>query len=500
MNNLKFFSKFMLQYFRFLSQCLGFLYKAISIILSFIPKLLKQLIYKIHKRLRFSISFKMTAVYTLIFSTTLLLLSLALIIGFRFFLLHEVQGELTRYSSVAVNYAKLDKDLQSFNVNIFSNIEYITFNVFDKSENLVYSTQKNKSEIYFHKDASTYPVINEINQQLVFITTKLDQNNKIFYLQLSKNLKKENEYWGIFSLIIFFVNIFSLMFTLGVGSKASKKMLLPIKDMTKTTKAISINALETRLNVSVSQDELKDLAETINKMLDGIQTSYEQQNQFVSDASHELRTPIAVIQGYANMLYRWGKDDKEVLEESITAIRSEACDMQQLVEKLLFLARSDKNTQKIEKTSFYINELVDEIIKETKLIDALHEIKTDVNQQVSVYADKKLLKQALRVFIDNSIKYTPSYGRIVLNSYIKKKNLILEIIDTGIGISKEDLPHIFNRFYRCDKSRTKESGGTGLGLSIAKWIIGRHNGSIIVESRLEIGTTIRIGLPMENKL
>ena len=159
------------------------------------------------------------------------------------------------------------------------------------------------------------------------------------------------------------------MFTLGIGSKASKKMLLPIKDMTKTTKAISINALETRLNVSISHDELKDLAETINKMLDGIQTSYEQQNQFVSDASHELRTPIAVIQGYANMLYRWGKDDKEVLEESITAIKSEAEDMQQLVEKLLFLARSDKNTQKIEKKSFYINELVDEIIKETKLID-----------------------------------------------------------------------------------------------------------------------------------
>ncbi|MBU3192098.1 HAMP domain-containing histidine kinase [Clostridium bowmanii] len=287
------------------------------------------------------------------------------------------------------------------------------------------------------------------------------------------------------------------MVTLGAGSKASKKMLLPIKDMTKTTKAISINALETRLNVSVSHDELKDLAETINKMLDGIQNSYEQQNQFVSDASHELRTPISVIQGYANMLYRWGKDDKEVLEESITAIKGEAEDMQLLVEKLLFLARSDKNTQKIEKAGFYVNELVDEIIKETILIDTLHEIKTDSNEKVSIYADKKLLKQALRVFIDNSIKYTPKGGTIILNSYIKKKNLMIEIIDTGVGIPKEDLPFIFNRFYRCDKSRAKESGGTGLGLSIAKWIIGKHNGSIIVESRPEIGTKISIGLPMK---
>ena len=409
----------------------------------------------------------------------------------------EVKDELTKYSTVAINYAKLDKDIQNLNVNIFSNIEYVTFSVFDESENLVYSTEKDKTKVSFHKDTSPYPVINGINQQLVFVTTKLAHNNKITFLQFSKDLNRENEYWGIFTLIIFLLNIFSLVVTLSFGSKASKKMLLPIKDMTKTTKAISINALETRLNVSISKDELKDLAETINKMLDGIQTAYEQQNQFVSDASHELRTPISVIQGYANMLYRWGKDDKEVLEESITAIKSEAEDMQQLVEKLLFLARSDKNTQKIEKEYFNINELVDEIIKETKLIDSFHEIKTEVNEQASIYADKKLLKQALRVFIDNSIKYTPKGGNIVLNSYIKKKNLMLEIIDTGIGIPKEDLPYIFNRFYRCDKSRAKESGGTGLGLSIAKWIIGKHNGSIVVESRPEMGTKITIGLPLK---
>ncbi|MGH4138814.1 sensor histidine kinase [Clostridium sp.] len=406
--------------------------------------------------------------------------------------------ELTRYSNIAINYSKQYKNFQSFNSNIFSDIENINFNVFDKNKNLVYSTQKNKQHVSFHEDTSDYPIINKINQQLIFVTTKLDQNNNFFIIQLSKDLKKENEYWGVFCLIIFFVNIFSLVITLGFGSKASKKMLLPIKDMTKTTKAISINALETRLNVSVSHDELKDLAQTINKMLDGIQTAYEQQNQFVSDASHELRTPISVIQGYANMLYRWGKDDKAVLDESITAIKDEAKDMQLLVEKLLFLARSDKNTQKIGKEYFYINELVYEIIKETKLIDNFHKIKTDINEKVFIYADKKLLKQALRVFIDNSIKYTPNGGTIVLNNYIKKKNLMLEIIDTGIGIPKEDLPYIFNRFYRCDKSRAKESGGTGLGLSIAKWIIGKHNGSIIVESRPEIGTKISIGLPMKN--
>ncbi|WP_309249360.1 sensor histidine kinase [Clostridium estertheticum] len=432
-------------------------------------------------------------------SSTLFILSVSLIIGFRFFLINEAQSDLTKYGTVAINYAKSDKGLQSFNYSAFANIEYVTLNVFDENENIVYSSQNDKKDISFHKDAKASPVITDLNQQLIFVTTKLKLNNKIFFLQTSKTLNKENEYLAIFAAIIFVVNVISLIIALGFGSRASKKMLLPIKNMTKATRAISINALEKRLNVSTSHDELKQLAETFNEMLNRIQNSYEMQNQFVSDASHELRTPIAVIQGYANMLYRWGKDDKAVLNESITAIKSESYNMQQLVEKLLFLARSDKKTQKIYKESFCINELINEIIKETKLIDANHEISSDINEELSIYADKNLLKQALRIFIDNSSKYTPIGGTIKLNSYLKKSNLTIEIIDTGIGIAKDDLPHIFTRFYRCDKSRAKESGGTGLGLSISKWIIGKHNGSILVESKLEMGTKITIGLPMKNK-
>ena len=483
-----------------MTRCLKFLFKVLSIILSFLPKLIENLTSNIKRRLRFSISFKLTAVYTLIFSTTLFLLSTCLIIGFRFFLVNQVKDELTKYSLIAVNYAKLDNNPENLNVNTFSNIKYVTLSVFDKNEALIYTTQKDKKNLSFYTETSVSPFINELNQELIFVTTKVTLNNETLFLQLSKSIQKENEYWIGFTLIILFVNIFSLISTLGIGSKSSKKMLLPIKHMTKTTKAISINALETRLNVSNSYDELKDLAETFNDMLDRIQSSYEIQNQFVSDASHELRTPIAVIKGYAGMLHRWGKDDKEVLEESITAIKGESENMQQLVEKLLFLARSDNNTQKMEVEQFYINEVVEEIIKETKLIDLDHEISTNINESVAIYADRKFLKQALRIFIDNSIKYTPKGGTIKLNSYVKKNNLVLEIVDNGIGIPKDDLPYIFNRFYRCDKSRTKESGGSGLGLSIAKWIIGKHNGSIVVESKPKMGTTIMVSLPFKNKL
>ncbi|WP_246578003.1 sensor histidine kinase [Clostridium psychrophilum] len=375
-------------------------------------------------------------------------------------------------------------------------MNYISLSVFDEKENLILTSLKSEKNVSFYKDNSHSPVINYINQQFLFVTTKINLNNKTVFLQFSKNLEKENLYWCIFTLIIFIINIFSLIITLKIGSKTSKKMLLPIINMTETTKDISINALGKRLDVSNSHDELKQLAETFNDMLDRIQSSYEIQNQFVSDASHELRTPIAVIQGYINMLYRWGKDDKKVLSESIIAIKDESENMKELVEKLLFLARSDKNTQKICKEEFYVNILIDDIIKETKLIDTDHEISTTINEKSLIYADKKLLKQALRIFIDNSIKYTPNGGTININGYIKEKRIIVEIIDSGIGIQKKDLPYIFNRFYRCDKSRTKNSGGNGLGLSIAKWIIGMHHGNIVVESRLNVGTKLIIKFPI----
>lgn len=304
------------------------------------------------------------------------------------------------------------------------------------------------------------------------------------------------DYLSILGTILIVCNITGLVIIAVIGARASKKFLSPVETMTKTVKEISINALHKRLDVKGSKNELKDLAKTFNEMLDRIEISVEQQNQFVSDASHELRTPISVIQGYANLLDRWGKDDKEVLQESISSIKSEAENMKELVEKLLFLARSDKHTQKIEKQSFIMDELIEEILRETKLIDISHHIESDYNEKFTLFADRKLVKEALRIFIDNSIKYTPEEGTIKIDSYVKSNTAVVTIGDTGIGISENDLPNIFNRFYRADKSRTKSSGGTGLGLSIAKWIIENHNGKIDVWSKIDIGTVIRIELPL----
>ncbi|MDF2531504.1 MAG: ATP-binding region ATPase domain protein, partial [Clostridia bacterium] len=280
-----------------------------------------------------------------------------------------------------------------------------------------------------------------------------------------------------------------------IGVMASKRLLRPIKQMTDAVNNVTINQLDMRLDITGSQNEFKDLAGTFNNMLDRLQSSYEMQSQFVSDASHELRTPISVIQGYVNLLDRWGKNDNKVLEESITAIKSEAEDMKNLIENLLFLARGDKDVQKVEKKDFNINELIEEIIRETKLIDDKHEIIYKRNEGISIYADYSLIKEAIRIFVDNSLKYTPEGGRIELQCYSQNNNAVITVEDTGRGIPREDLPHVFERFYRADKSRTKQTGGTGLGMAIAKWIVLRHGGTIKVQSEINIGTKIEFTIP-----
>lgn len=262
--------------------------------------------------------------------------------------------------------------------------------------------------------------------------------------------------------------------------------------MTDTVKKISISELSTRLNLDGAQDELKDLSKTFNNMLDRIQESYEKENRFVSDASHELRTPIAVIQGYINLLDRWGKNDKEILDEGITAIKKETENMKDLVEKLLFLARADKSTQIVNKEDFNINEVIEEVVKETKMIDDKHSISYENDGNIIINGDIKLIKEMFRIFIDNSIKYTNRGGQIKITSSLNKDKAVFSISDNGIGIKKEELPYIFDRFYRADKSRTKKNGGNGLGLSIAKWIVMIHNGEISVESKLNYGTKIII--------
>ena len=260
---------------------------------------------------------------------------------------------------------------------------------------------------------------------------------------------------------------------------------------------ITASHLDTRIPVSGTQKELRTLAEAINAMLDRLAAAYRAQMRFVSDASHELRTPIAVIQGYASLLDRWGKDDPETRQEAIDAIRSEAGAMKELVEQLLFLARGDNDSMHIEMTDFDLTEVAAQVLKETEMIDQTHPFAARwAGGPVPVHADLGLMKQCLRVLVDNSVKYTPAGGRITIRVEPQGDTARLSVQDEGQGIDPKSLPHIFERFFRTDQSRTRQTGGTGLGLAIAKYIVDRHGGWLEVLSREGVGTRMTVVLPL----
>ncbi len=312
----------------------------------------------------------------------------------------------------------------------------------------------------------------------------------------------------LLELIMLFGSIFS-------GARTIRKILRPIEELAKTAQSLTIGGvftpeqlevltgkldninatrLDSRIPVDDTQSELKTLASAINGMLDRINESYRSQARFVSDASHELRTPISVIQGYANLLDRWGKKDEKTLQESIDAIKDETANMKGLVEQLLFLARGDNNTMALQIERFELSELAVEVLRETQMIDDGHEYDSRVTP-VFINADKSLIKQAMRILIDNAMKYSPHGKRITLSVSEAQGYAQLSVQDEGIGIAPDAVPQIFDRFFRADESRARATGGTGLGLSIAKWITERHGGHMEVLSRQDIGTRISIMLP-----
>ena len=259
-------------------------------------------------------------------------------------------------------------------------------------------------------------------------------------------------------------------------------------------KAISKIEPEDNKEILLPDPELQGIETAMNSLIGRMKENYRQQARFVNDASHELRTPIAVIEGYANMLARWGREDEKVLDESITAIQNEAHNMKHLVEQLLFLARGDAGRTELKLENVELNSLIMEIYEESVMIDELHPYKIRTYERpLNVMADPGLIKQAVRILVDNAAKYTENGDEIVLASGMNEAGRpYLMVQDSGIGMKEPDVEHMFDRFYRADEARTKE--GTGLGLSIAKWIVEKHKGSFSVVSRTDLGTRICINL------
>lgn len=279
-----------------------------------------------------------------------------------------------------------------------------------------------------------------------------------------------------------------------------RNVVKPIKIMSKVAREVNEDPNSSvRIPELHRNDELEELGLSFNRMLDRMQKYIEQQKQFVSDVSHELRTPVAVIEGHLSMLKRWGKDDPQILEESIDASISEAERMKHLIQEMLDLTRAEQISVHYPNAITEPMEVLTRVVGDMAMVHPDFEIHlevSDLDPETKIQIYQGHLEQLLIILIDNGIKYSTDRKEITVSAGQAGSECQIVVQDYGEGISDEDKKKIFNRFYRVDKARTREKGGNGLGLSIAQKLVESYHGKISVESVLGQGSQFRIIFPI----
>jgi heavy metal sensor kinase len=280
------------------------------------------------------------------------------------------------------------------------------------------------------------------------------------------------------------------------GYLLASRSLRPLEWMAEQAHRISGNNLHTRLEVGNAVEELEVLTSSFNELLARLDQSFEAMRRFVADASHELRTPLAVIRGEADVALSHERNSAEY-RESLAVILDESRRLSRLVDDLLNLARADGGRVKLQIREFYFNDLLGECCRSVQALAAARSIVVECRAggDIPFSGDEELLRRLVINLLDNAIRYTPAGGRVTATLDAEERGVRLRISDTGIGIPPEALPHVFERFFRADKARSRADGGFGLGLSIVKWIAESHNGAVELDSRPAEGSTFTVTLP-----
>ncbi|RST72264.1 HAMP domain-containing histidine kinase [Siminovitchia acidinfaciens] len=347
-----------------------------------------------------------------------------------------------------------------------------------------------------YKDDQFEEVLKYNDSMFVIVSIPaLDENGEVVNLQVIENINHlyENilhlKWVLVFTAIIVNIILFTASGILG------RFISLPIQRLIQTMKMIEDNESYEKIEMtSNGKDELTEMAMTFNRMITKLEKSYLKQEQFVADASHELKTPLTVISSYVKLLKRWGTERPEILKEAIDSIESESSRMKYLTEQLLQLARSEEAIEN-EKVTVNIVHVVEETIQRLQRTFE-HEIRF-FHQQHETYfkIHKQSFVQLLVIFLDNAKKYSDDNIDVYLEEL--DGNIKISVKDRGVGIPPENQVNVFDRLYRVDKTRSRKTGGSGLGLSIAKRIVEQHGGEIYLESAEGEGTTFIVKLPKQ---
>lgn len=281
------------------------------------------------------------------------------------------------------------------------------------------------------------------------------------------------------------------------GYVITLRVLAPVRKIQETAKLIiKSKDLKQRINIGSGGDEFHSLANTFDEMLDEIENLVEHEMQFTSDASHELRTPVAVIMSECEYMTKYANTVEE-FKESAESVKNQTERMSKLISELLSISRMDRDTQKLTFEETNLTELVEFICNEQQQINESDIVmETDIAPDVYAEADRFVLSRLFINLISNAYKYNTENGRIKVSLSETEDKIIFSVADTGIGIAKEDIPKIWERFYRADESRTSDdSGSMGLGLSMVKWIAEKHRGEVSVRSEIGVGSEFKFTFP-----
>lgn len=380
--------------------------------------------------------------------------------------------------------------------------EHSYIRIMDQKNKLIYEvtndkflSKKMKGKHTLIKQATTHLISTEHGEEEVLIV-RVPFNNGYKTLEMGERLRGLEARKEMLRAILIIGTVLAALLSLLGGRWLANMIMRPISNMIKTMEEIEKSGVPKTINVqNRTKDELQTLARTFNRMVNRLLINMERQKQFVSDASHELKTPLTVIKSYANLLRRHGIENNEMAEEALKAIHSEATRIQKMTETFLELATLEKENV-LEINEVNLVNLCKDILKQLKDVYKREITLHYEGIPIIISADELKIKQVIIILLDNAIKYSNDRIEVFLKK--DQNHAIINIKDYGIGIPKEEIDNIFERFYRVDKARSRETGGSGLGLHIAKSIIKLHKGDIKITSKEGSGTNVELVLPINN--
>ena len=293
--------------------------------------------------------------------------------------------------------------------------------------------------------------------------------------------------------MLLLLDLFGIIFAVAVGHFTSRKVLKPIKTMTAHAQNIAFGRMSGRIEIPASNDELTELAKTFNDMLDRIQDGIDKQQEFVVAASHALINPATAIFMATRSLKKYGFNDRKTFDESTAAILDSVHGMENIIQNLLVISRIDQNRQEVSKTNLNLAYLISNAVELIQSVAPDYQIEIVRNDDAQIFGDENLILDMLRKILDNAVKYSPDNKKISVTSKVDGGKIFVSIADNGVGIAREKLDKIFERFFRV--SEVDNVRGGGLGLTIARWVADIHDIKISVESELGKGSTFTLIIP-----